>query len=315
MIGACALALAILVAFSPTLPAQIRAGLVDLTTMVTGVLPVANGGTALASGTSGGVLGYTGSGTLASSGALTASRLVLGGGAGATPTVLGSLGTTTTLLHGNAAGAPTFAAVDLTADVTGTLPVGNGGTGITSLGSGVATWLGTPSVINLNAALTGQKVPQIICNSGTATGTTNSATEVNLAVCTIPAGIIGTNGHLDISILGKFTGTANTKTIYARLSTTSGDTSVGMLVASSTSASASLSMRGEGTVWNANSASAQIAHPAANNFVVSGVSTTTPATGSINTANTSYLNLNGSTVNSGDTCGLLGYSVTLYPGN
>lgn len=42
-------------------------------------------------------------------------------------------GTTTTVLHGNASGAPTFGAVSLTADVSGTLPVGNGGTGLTTL--------------------------------------------------------------------------------------------------------------------------------------------------------------------------------------
>lgn len=72
---------------------------------------VADGGTGLSSGTSGGILGYTASGTLASSVALTANALVLGGGAGATPTPMGSLGTTTTVLHGNAGGAPTFGAV------------------------------------------------------------------------------------------------------------------------------------------------------------------------------------------------------------
>jgi len=66
-----------------------------------------------------------------SAAALTASRIVLGAGSQAT-SVLGSLGTTTTLLHGNAAGAPTFAAVSLTADVSGTLPVANGGTGTAS---------------------------------------------------------------------------------------------------------------------------------------------------------------------------------------
>ena len=44
-------------------------------------------------------------------------------------------GTATTILHGNAAGNPTFAAVNLTAgaDITGTLPIANGGTGATSL--------------------------------------------------------------------------------------------------------------------------------------------------------------------------------------
>lgn len=39
-------------------------------------------------------------------------------------------------------------------DFTGTLPVANGGTGITSFGAGVATWLGTPSSSNLASAIT-----------------------------------------------------------------------------------------------------------------------------------------------------------------
>ena len=58
---------------------------------------------------------------------------------------------------GAGAGAAVFnsnVSVDLTSDVTGTLPVANGGTGITSFGAGVATWLGTPSSANLATALT-----------------------------------------------------------------------------------------------------------------------------------------------------------------
>jgi hypothetical protein len=50
------------------------------------VVPVASGGTGLASGTSGGIPGYTAAGTLASSGALPAGLPVVGGGAGAVPT-------------------------------------------------------------------------------------------------------------------------------------------------------------------------------------------------------------------------------------
>ncbi len=106
------------------------------------LLGVAGGGTGLASGTSGGILGYTASGTLASSGALTQHAIVLGGGAGATPGVLASLGTTSTVLHGNASGDPSYGAIvnaditnstiDLTAKVTGALPIANGGTGQTT---------------------------------------------------------------------------------------------------------------------------------------------------------------------------------------
>jgi len=102
---------------------------VDLLTDTASTLTVARGGTGLTTGTSGGILAFTGTGTLASSGLLTANALVLGGGAGVAPVPLGSLGTTTTVLHGNASGAPTFGAVGLTTDVSGILPGANGGTG------------------------------------------------------------------------------------------------------------------------------------------------------------------------------------------
>jgi len=51
-------------------------------------LPVANGGTGLTSGTSGGVPYYSASGTLTSSAALAASALVVGGGAGVAPSTV-----------------------------------------------------------------------------------------------------------------------------------------------------------------------------------------------------------------------------------
>jgi len=61
-----------------------------------------------------------------------------------TTTVLATTaaGTSTTVLHGNASGAPTFGAVSLTADVSGTLPVANGGSGAITL-TGVLKGNGT----------------------------------------------------------------------------------------------------------------------------------------------------------------------------
>lgn len=55
------------------------------TTLTSGTLPVPSGGTGLTSGTSGGVPYYSASNTLASSAALNANQLVIGGGAGAAP--------------------------------------------------------------------------------------------------------------------------------------------------------------------------------------------------------------------------------------
>jgi hypothetical protein len=48
----------------------------------------------------------------------------------------------------------TITNVSLASGVTGTLPVANGGTGITSLGTGVATFLGTPSSANFASVIT-----------------------------------------------------------------------------------------------------------------------------------------------------------------
>jgi hypothetical protein len=75
-----------------------------------GTVTVLQGGTNLSSGTSGGVLAYTASGTLASSGVLAQYGVVIGGGAGAVPTST-AVGTATHVLTSNGSGlAPTFQA-------------------------------------------------------------------------------------------------------------------------------------------------------------------------------------------------------------
>lgn len=73
---------------------------------------------------------------------------------GGTGTVNGITLTGTVTSSGSLTLGGTLSNVSLATQVTGTLPVANGGTGITSFGSGIATWLGTPSSANLFAAMT-----------------------------------------------------------------------------------------------------------------------------------------------------------------
>jgi len=136
-----------------------------LTTGVTGLLPVANGGTNLISGTSGGVLYYSATGTLASSAALAASAIVIGGGAGAAPS------TTTT-------------------------------------GTGVLTFLGTPSSANLASAVTDETGSGSLV-FGT-TPTLNNPTVTNYTESVVAIGTVTTTNTIALT-----NGTVQTATLTA----------------------------------------------------------------------------------------------------
>jgi hypothetical protein len=95
--------------------------------------PITSSGTLAltVAGTSGGIVYFSAASTWASSAALTQYGVVYGGGAGAAP-VATAAGTTGQVLLATTSAAPSWGQVSLTAGVTGTLPVGNGGTGLST---------------------------------------------------------------------------------------------------------------------------------------------------------------------------------------
>lgn len=138
----------------------ISTGVSGLGTGVATALAV-NVGTAGATVVNGGALGTPSSGTLTNATGLPVSTGVSGLGTGVATALAVNVGTAgAPVVNGGALGTPSSGTLTnatglpLTTGVTGTLPVANGGTGITSLGAGVATFLGTPSSANLAAAVT-----------------------------------------------------------------------------------------------------------------------------------------------------------------
>lgn len=172
-------------------------------------------------GTSGGIPYFDSSSSWASSAALLVNRLVLGGGAGAAPTVLGSLGTTTTVLHGNAAGAPTFGAVSLTADVSGVTPIANGGTNGTSTPTAGGVAYGTGSALGwVGAGTTGQVLTSAGAGTPTWSTPTSNGPEVlyvdeaagSSKTYSMPGGTLDTVGQ-ELRIYVVLTGLATAETV------------------------------------------------------------------------------------------------------
>jgi len=129
-----------------------------------GTLAVANGGTGLTAGTSGGILAYTATGTLASSALLAANALMVGGGAGVAPS------TVTT-------GTGVVTALGVNVGSAGAFVTFNGALGTPSSGT-VTNLTGTAS-ININGTV------------GATTTNTGAFTTVAATTVTATTGIFG----------------------------------------------------------------------------------------------------------------------------
>lgn len=207
------------------------------------VLVVVQAGPFLASGT------ITTSGTINNSiTSLTANAILLGAGTAAVAP-LGSLGTATTVLHGNVSGPPTFGPVALAADVSGLLPFANFGTlapsslfgnaatiGATggNIAIGANITLSPTGTLSVTAPGTGT-VTQVVAQGGPflANGTITATGTINNSVASLtPHGVVLAEG---------------TSAVVATAAGTDGQ----LLIATSAADPAFTSMTGDATITKA----------------------------------------------------------------
>ena len=195
---------------------------VSLTSQVTGTLPVANGGTGQTSYTDGQLLIGNSSGNTLSKATLTAgsnititngngSITIASSNPGGTVTSVGGTGSVngitlsgTVTSSGNLTLGGTLSNVSLSTQVTGTLPVGNGGSGATTL-SGVLYGNGT-------SAFTAASAAQIVSAIGS-TAVTN-ATNATYATTAGNGGVTSVNGSTGAVTVGSL-GVSQTYTVYS----------------------------------------------------------------------------------------------------
>jgi hypothetical protein len=190
-------------------------GKVSLTSAISGTLPVANGGTAIASYAVGDILYASGTTALSK---------------------LADVATGNALISGGVTTAPAWGKIGLTTHVSGTLPVANGGTGVTS-----STGTGNV-VLSASPTLTGTLTAAIGAFSGilgSAALTVTSAISTSLTVG--PAGATNPAFQVDSSTGSQAAGLKVTG------ATAAGSVAVGV-ISSGADASLTVDAKGAGTI-------------------------------------------------------------------
>ena len=160
-------------------------GKIGLTTHISGTLATGNGGTGLTTFTSGGAV-YASSTSALTTGTLPATAGGTGqatyavgdllvGGATNTLTKLADVATGSALISGGVGVAPSYGKIGLTTHISGTLAVGNGGTGLTTLTANYIPYGNGTSAYQSSANFT---------YNGTTLSVTNASTTQGLSVTT-----------------------------------------------------------------------------------------------------------------------------------
>lgn len=153
------------------------------------------------------------------------------------------------------------------------------------------------------------------CASGAAVTHTGDTSETNLAICTIPAGMVCANCGLRITeYASRSATTTNTVTYLARWSASSGDVAAGTVIQTwSNATSGAVGQNCQSVVFNANATGAQVMiGPTQNQCAFSGTATASVLAGTLDTTAITYVNFNCKDVtSSADSCGYKSWFVEL----
>jgi hypothetical protein len=226
-------------------------------------VPVARGGTGLTSGTSGGVLAFTATGTLASSTALASNAIVIGGGAGAAPSTT-TTGTGVVTAVGNAVNTSGGLVTQTGTLASSAILLGGGSaTAIssTTTGTGVVTAVG--NAVNTSGGLVTQSgtltANNVLLGGGASTAISSSSLLATSAAVTsgtyiksigyadtvVALGNTGTAINLDVVSGGVFTATlTGNATITLRYPVSSGASSFTLILTNDATAGRTVAWAG-----------------------------------------------------------------------
>jgi hypothetical protein len=201
-------------------------GKVDLTSAITGILPVANGGTNLTTYTTGDLIYASGTNIL---------------------NTLPDIATTNVLLSGGVGVAPSYGKVNLTTAVSNVLPLANGGTGASNLPLGIITSNGSV----LSSVSIGSAYNVVVYNSGAlsfvpstfirSSASTSTSSIISCATVIPDDNTIPTNteGNSILSASYSANATGSTIIIYVSVNTGTLNSSSNMMISVFTSKSSS----------------------------------------------------------------------------
>jgi len=178
------------------------------------------------------------------------------------------------------------------ASLSNPVTIAQGGTGETSARAAAAA-LGTG---------------YILAQSAVPVSVTGTLVETTLATITVPAGAMGPNGRIVVTVLFSSTASSNTKVYRVRFGGAAGQSYLAL------NQSTNSQNRVQCEIANRNSASSQVGAPATSTYTAFGASAGTLVTSTVDTTASTTIVVTGTLADTGETITLQSYSAVVFYG-